>query len=114
MFKDTPESLAKSEIELVSQVATSENRHKKTNKTGIEDFLHQLPDVVGLSHLRWDFVYQRPQHLLSRFTHYGRLFFIEEPVFTDTQAPYLHTSSRGENLVLVVPHLPPRFARRAG
>jgi UDP-galactopyranose mutase len=24
------------------------------------------PDLVCLSHLRWDFVYQRPQHLLSR------------------------------------------------
>jgi hypothetical protein len=24
------------------------------------------PDVVALSHLRWDFVFQRPQHLLTR------------------------------------------------
>ena len=40
-------------------------------------------DVVCLSHLRWGFVYQRPQHLLSRFTRQSRVFFVEEPVPTD-------------------------------
>jgi hypothetical protein len=24
------------------------------------------PDLVCLSHLAWDFVYQRPQHIMSR------------------------------------------------
>jgi len=38
-------------------------------------------DIVCLSHLRWGFVYQRPQHLLSRFAKKKhRVFFIEEPV----------------------------------
>ena len=40
-------------------------------------------DVVCLSHLRWGFVYQRPQHLLSRFAREARVFFVEEPVPTD-------------------------------
>ena len=40
-------------------------------------------DVVCLSHLRWGFVYQRPQHLLSRFARRSRVFFVEEPVPTD-------------------------------
>ncbi len=40
-------------------------------------------DLVCLSHLRWDFVYQRPQHLMSRFAKNGRVFFVEEPIFTD-------------------------------
>ncbi len=35
-------------------------------------------DVVCLSHLRWDFVWQRPQHLLSRFARERRVFFVEE------------------------------------
>ncbi|HYP08998.1 MAG TPA: glycosyltransferase family 1 protein [Bryobacteraceae bacterium] len=39
-------------------------------------------DLVCLSHLRWGFVYQRPQHLLSRFAKHQRVFFVEEPVPT--------------------------------
>ncbi len=35
------------------------------------------PDLICLSHLRWDFVYQRPQHLLSRAAREYRVFFIE-------------------------------------
>ncbi len=38
-------------------------------------------DLVCFSHLRWDFVYQRPQHLMSRLAADFRIFFIEEPVF---------------------------------
>jgi UDP-galactopyranose mutase len=40
-------------------------------------------DLVCLSHLRWGFVYQRPQHLLSRFAKHQRVFFVEEPVSTN-------------------------------
>jgi UDP-galactopyranose mutase len=40
-------------------------------------------DVVCYSHLRWGFVFQRPQHLMSRFARERRVFFIEEPVFED-------------------------------
>src|SRR6185312_7357376 len=32
------------------------------------------------SHLRWDFVYQRPQQLLSRLACNREVFFVEEPV----------------------------------
>jgi UDP-galactopyranose mutase len=35
--------------------------------------------IVTFSHLRWNFVYQRPQHLLSRFAGTRRVFFVEEP-----------------------------------
>jgi UDP-galactopyranose mutase len=38
-------------------------------------------DVVCFSHLRWDFVYQRPQHLMSRCARERRVFFFEEPRF---------------------------------
>ena len=40
-------------------------------------------DLVAVSHLRWDFVYQRPQHLMSRAARHHRVFFIEEPVEGD-------------------------------
>jgi UDP-galactopyranose mutase len=40
----------------------------------------QRPLIV-LSHLRWDFVFQRPQHLMTRFAEMGRrVFFVEEPM----------------------------------
>ncbi|HPU31701.1 MAG TPA: FAD-dependent oxidoreductase [Phycisphaerae bacterium] len=39
---------------------------------------HDAPIVV-FSHLRWDWVYQRPQHLLSRLAANRRVYFIEEP-----------------------------------
>lgn len=39
-------------------------------------------DLVVFSHLRWDFVYQRPQHLLARLARDRRVFFVEEPEHT--------------------------------
>lgn len=41
--------------------------------------MHLDYPIVVLSHLRWDFVYQRPQHLLSRLALRHRIFFVEEP-----------------------------------
>ncbi len=38
-------------------------------------------DLICLSHLRWSFVFQRPQHLMTRFAKQRRVFFVEEPVF---------------------------------
>jgi glycosyltransferase involved in cell wall biosynthesis len=39
-----------------------------------------LRDLVVLSHLRWDFVWQRPQHLMTRLANsYRRVWFVEEP-----------------------------------
>jgi UDP-galactopyranose mutase len=37
-------------------------------------------DVLCFSHLRWDFVWQRPQQLLSLCARERRVFFFEEPV----------------------------------
>jgi glycosyltransferase involved in cell wall biosynthesis len=43
-----------------------------------------LPDLVVLSHLRWDFVWQRPQHVVSRLAQgYRGVWFVEEPVVVD-------------------------------
>ena len=36
--------------------------------------VHQPPDIVTLTHLRWDFVFQRPQHLLTRCARLHRVF----------------------------------------
>ena len=67
---------------------------------------HRLPDVVCFSHLRWDFVFQRPQHLMTRCARdCARLYFVEEPVYEDGIAPFLRMEvSKGVHVV--VPHLP--------
>ncbi len=39
------------------------------------------PLLVVFSHLRWDFVFQRPQHLLTRAAQDFDVVFIEEPIF---------------------------------
>lgn len=62
-------------------------------------------DVVCFCHLRWDFVFQRPQHLMTRFAKNGRVFVIEEPVAHDGD-PYIDVSDRGGNIFICVPHLP--------
>ncbi len=62
-------------------------------------------DVVCLSHLRWNFVYQRPQHLLSRFAREHRVFFVEEPV-VDHGPARLDVTACQHDVLVVVPHLP--------
>ena len=39
------------------------------------------PVLIVFSHLRWNFVFQRPQHLLTRAAVDHDVFFIEEPLF---------------------------------
>lgn len=41
-------------------------------------------DLLAFSQTRWGFVYQRTQQLLSRYAKHRRVFFIEEPIFTET------------------------------
>lgn len=63
-------------------------------------------DVLCFSHLRWDFVYQRPQHLMERFGREHRVFFVEEPVF-DSPEPRLEVTERPQkNVEVLVAHLP--------
>lgn len=65
----------------------------------------KLPDLVCFSHLRWDFVYQRPQHLLTRCAADRRVFFVEEPLF-GSGSMKLEVQERAGGVRVVVPHLP--------
>jgi len=71
----------------------------------IENASKHQPDLVCFSHLRWDFVYQRPQHLLTRSARDRRVFFVEEPVF-DQGSMRLEVAERERGVRVVVPHLP--------
>ena len=70
-----------------------------------EDSFDNAPDLICLSHLRWDFVFQRPQHLLNRCAHERRVFFIEEPIFSPGERAHLDVSLRDTGVCVVVPRL---------
>ena len=61
--------------------------------------------IICFSHLRWSFVYQRPQHLMSRFARDHRVFFVEEPIHNDTPEPWLDVREE-EGVHILVPRLP--------
>ena len=64
-----------------------------------------MQTIVVFCHLRWDFVYQRPQQLLSRLARRHNILFVEEPVF-DAGPPHLRTSQPAPNVTVCQPHTP--------
>ena len=75
--------------------------------------------LICFSHLRWNFVFQRPQHLMSRFARDMAVIFWEEPVdIPRKETAYLRVSEADDapGVLVVVPHLPegiPEDAREA-
>ena len=45
-----------------------------------------MQTLIVFCHLRWDFVFQRPQHLMTRLAEHYNILFIEEPVQTEGPA----------------------------
>ena len=73
----------------------------------LTDHLPKFPEqLIIFSHLRWDFVYQRPQHLATRLAQISTLYFIEEPVFDAHDNIYYERVIKNKVLVMV-PHLKP-------
>ena len=64
------------------------------------------PLLLCFSHLRWDFVTQRPQHLLTRAARTHRVVYWEEPV-PEEGVPRLELRDGGDGVTRVVPRLPP-------
>ena len=65
-----------------------------------------LPVLLVFSPLRWDFVHQRPQQLLSRLAGRWQVLYVEEPVAAPAgSAPRLSIVERGPALSVLVPHL---------
>lgn len=59
---------------------TSTKNQAGSNNTGIAAGNEQNKyDMVVFCHLRWDFVYQRPQHIISRMAKDMKILMIEEP-----------------------------------
>ncbi|UFH54823.1 glycosyltransferase [Spirosoma sp. KNUC1025] len=89
------------------QVAPSEPAHSSflNRITSAEGSSGKVTDLFCFSHLRWNFVYQRPQHLLSRASGQWRTWFWEEPVRDERN--WLEVRSLSNQRYVVVPHLQP-------
>src|SRR4051812_46334275 len=75
--------------------------------------------LICFSHLRWNFVFQRPQHLMCRFGREMDVIYWEEPVeIGPRETAYLQVreAQDGRNVRVIVPHMPqgmPDAAREA-
>ena len=62
-----------------------------------------MPTLIVFCHLRWDFVFQRPQHLMTRLAEHYNVVLIEEPIFDEGQA-HLAKRQVAPNITVVQPH----------
>ncbi|MCG7360321.1 glycosyltransferase family 1 protein [Roseomonas sp. ACRSG] len=63
--------------------------------------------LVCLSHLRWQFVHQRPQHLMSYAARKCRVIFLEEPIFSeDIVGAELRMHNDASSVQVAIPHVP--------
>jgi UDP-galactopyranose mutase len=83
-----------------AQSASIAIKADRTAKTRVKTLL------LCFSHLRWDFVWQRPQHLLSRAARHFDVIVFEEPVIEGDVAPHLTLASRPGGIRVAVPVLP--------
>lgn len=64
-----------------------------------------MPTLIVFCHLRWDFVFQRPQHLMTRLAQHYNILFVEEPMHTEGQAR-LEKMAVAPNITVYRPHTP--------
>lgn len=64
-----------------------------------------MPHLIVFSHLRWNFVYQRPQHLLSRLAKHYQVLFVEEPLHAAGEAR-MEASEGAPGVTVLKPHTP--------
>jgi UDP-galactopyranose mutase len=70
----------------------------------------QFPVLVCFSHLRWDFVYQRPQHLMGRLAESYDVIFWEEPTLASGTARLDERRCATTGVRVVTPILPDDLA----
>lgn len=62
--------------------------------------------LLCLSHLRWNFVFQRPQHLLTRAAKTHVVLYFEEPWYESVGRPVLRATDVAPGLRVLTPVLP--------
>lgn len=58
-------------------------------------------------HLRWDFVWQRPQQIMSRLAPFHPVVFLEDPLPQDASGPRMDLTRVSDRLVVAQPRLIP-------
>lgn len=96
-------------------VVTASTRASETSEIPGHGLSDIASAVIVFSHLRWSGVYQRPQHLLSRFARNIPVFVIEEPIFLSdpNEAPSFRETRDGDVTVLT-PLLPEASTPQSG
>lgn len=70
------------------------------------DEQNQLTDIIVFSHLRWEFVKQRPQHLLERIAKEARVLFVEEPIpYSDRNEGTANIIEISDSLQVIQPRI---------
>lgn len=69
--------------------------------------------ILCLSHLRWNFVFQRPQHLLIRASRNNNILFFEEPLDDDIGQPELRSDLVLGRVTVLTPVFPRSFPATA-
>lgn len=72
--------------------------HIETATTGAQYY-----DMIVFCHLRWDFVYQRPQHLISRMAKDLKILLIEEPIVKNDSGDFANLIIIHKNLHVLQP-----------
>jgi len=67
--------------------------------------MNMKEDLLCFCHLRWNFVYQRPQHLLSRFAKHRRVFIMEEPILDAVSSYNDIVYDETAKVWVITPHL---------
>jgi glycosyltransferase involved in cell wall biosynthesis len=100
------------------QIAFPDGATTHRNKQGKMSRSANAPDGPGTlapmdrplivhCHLRWDFVWQRPQQILSRLARHSPILFVEEPIFLDdAESGRLQLTVPCANVFRAVPQLP--------
>lgn len=94
------------------QYNIGKKKHYLSHSIALEepmDFEENIPVLVCFSHLRWRFVYQRPQHLMSRAARTYRVIFVEEPIATERAMPWLELCDDKSGVEVLIPRLPDRY-----
>lgn len=89
-------NLQKLQIKLSAMIENLKNAQKNILKriTLSNQDTAQYYDMIVFCHLRWHFVYQRPQHIISRISKTMKTLFIEEPL-------YNNESKESGNLIII-------------
>jgi UDP-galactopyranose mutase len=89
-----------------SQSLCEHKMNQQVSPMSAADELSSAP-LICFSHLRWDFVLQRPQHLMNRFARNRQVYFFEEFIPTDHHSPYLeYHPYAGTDIISLRPRLP--------